>query len=368
MEATSSGLKINHSSAAAAGNLFNEYNDDPNLRALCIEAEANIPRGTPNRSIALVDAVVQRVYKEARAWRNAIPTQLYNRQQNTDDGLCAGLYATQKANNAFHNLTRTFERDPAVGEFKSKKFKNADEMYKFFAQKDLITSCFTNDTLDPVKTIMTYRGPKPVHLSLQGLGIETLHSNWLSEGLISLNLSSNSIKSIDEVKLPQNLATLDLSYNLLESAPHNLAHEVTNLSLRGNPIEKLTSFDGLERLTELDIAYVGKNGRPVDLLNSFWINFGAKKTITISPGMEFMVPQEIQNRVTFLNAQNNEALPIINGLVECKAAQLIKDPDPSPKAAKSRSFASFVLKCLGISAVLALIGYLGWKLWTRARA
>ncbi len=234
----------------------------------------------------------------------------------------------------------------------------------------MIEFCERSGLIIPLPTVSS-SSPKPVNLSLQNRDIFKLDSVLVHKDLISLNLSCNPISSIDSLTIPENLESLDLSYTALETAPNNLVQDVKRLSLRGNSIKELGTFNGLANLTHLDISYMGEERElqihQVTLKDNFWSNVG-KLTIVISPGMKFTVPQSVQDRVTFVNAQNNERVQIVNGQVECKAADLIPFSSASKTHKSTRSNPWITgFKWLAIP-MLALISYLGWKLWTRARA
>ena len=372
MEAIQLRIKISHPSDQDAQKLFVSYRDQEILRPFCVEAEAAIPKEAPQRSMALVDAVVHSVYNESLAWSAFPPKQLFYTSSTIDNGLQKGLFETQKANNVFHNLSHTFKENPVVNELKVKKFTNAQQIYDFFGQKNLIAVHNSSGRIQLRKSSMPIIEPKPTHLSLRGCDMTLVLIEWLHDNLTSLDLSCNQLHNIDNVTLPASLDELDLSYNQFESVPNNLWSGVTRVSLRGNPIKQLGVFSGLASLTQLDIAYMGTENQPLELLEDFWKNIYNPLVIVISPGMQFKVPEDVQSLVTFINAQNNQRLPIVNGQVACSAEAStsqstgVSTPSAPRKRAQSNAGPT-LLKWLAIP-MLALISYLGWKLWTRAKA
>ncbi len=374
MDATNPSIKINHPSNEDAHRLFQHYLSLPTLVPLCREAQANVPNETENRSMVLVQQVVDRVYNAARAWKSFVPTEVSYTKDSLPAELHNGFFATQKANHVYQNLMTSSKGTPEGAEFVNAKFNSAEEMYAFFHNKKVV-GIRKNDSQEIIHffTLMSFLKTLNSHLSLQNCDLAELTFQVNNNpDLKHLDVSYNNIQSIQEnFSFDAKLTSLNLSYNRFESAPSNLPRSLQELRLRGNPIQTLEAFSGLEKLRLLDISYMDPNFR-IDL--DFWEKVQTLK-IVISPNMRIFVPEAARDKAFVVSSLNEMVRLFYDEKGFVGSAQPVNESHQSRSSSTTTHSSSSRLRRRSIwpmvgliSAVIGVLAFVITRFWPRARS
>ncbi|MBS0616328.1 MAG: hypothetical protein JSR58_07255 [Verrucomicrobia bacterium] len=359
--------KIQHSDQAPEFfNWLKQNKECEILYPFCHEAEYNTAQNAPNRSQVMIDRFVQRVYEGSQQWMSRFLSGdlKYNSPAEAGPWLVQ-LVEIQQGNHLYQRVTRTYGKDSRIQELTQKKFASHQELAQYVQSKGLNV------------TPLVY--PRETQeLSLQHSGFSMLESLQMDEGLKFVDLSHNKLASIDRLKFPKSIVTLDLSYNQFTEVPQNLG-DVRNLILRGNPLKKLTKFEGLNTIDRLDISYLKTDPNSefnVDF--SFYEVIEAREsplTIVLSPYIPFIITEQLRGKINFEPALPTQTIRFNGHLVICDPAPAdasppvhLAPPQVSKTPKKSLSLWSKIAMWTGIPALIVGLGYLAMKLWQRARA
>ncbi|MBS0616327.1 MAG: hypothetical protein JSR58_07250 [Verrucomicrobia bacterium] len=361
-------VRIRHD-ANASTKLLNQFQSQQVLIPLVHEAECDIPQETPQRSQALIDEIVQRVYKVASEWTSSLPPkglELTYSSSNVSEWLLDRLIETQKGNHIYQSLKNMFGETPAFFEMSTQRFELAGNLLSFFRNKNLISIIHSNEP-----AFIPTSNPKPTVLSIQAREASLLPYD---DRLEKLDLSYSYNIDINRLPIPNSLKTLDLSYTNESKAPENL-NKVTTLSMRGN-LTELRGFEGLKTLNVFDISYP-KSVLRID--QGFWDAIAQRTstlTIVISPGMSFQVPEDARSKINFEPAKPGQTIRNYGKNVVCEPAQVLEQDSKSKKSKtvllsnpmNSAGKWLRIARWTGLSLLLAGLGYLAFRLWPRARA
>ncbi|MBS0616023.1 MAG: hypothetical protein JSR58_05675 [Verrucomicrobia bacterium] len=342
------------------------FEKQPDLAPVVQEVKTDL-LSNEDRKFTIVSEVVHRVFLKAKEWNASI----YKQYKDGPAPSTERILEVQATNLAFGRLKYTFEDKVALTDYQLDTSATPTDIYHFFRDKGFVKLQNGADgTIDKFKSSIPDKAN--ADLSLRACDLSEVPEIDSFTNLVTLDLGYNKIdlKKFNAIKLSENLNSLNVSYNNWKEPPDNLM-SVEHLSLRGNPISKMGCFNGLANLKNIDIAYVGTPTQPVQLTEDFWKNC-YNISIIISPGMQFKIPQEYRNRMTFINAVDRKQLQINqSGIVQCPYPTISwPSPHSSPKsepASQPRSISRFFGK-LGLGIIVSFLFAGLWKVWRRARA